>query len=77
MKKYLQNWNLIRVLRLAFAIVVIVQGFQVHEWLLVILGGIFSLMPLMNVGCGSTSGCSTSFTNSQKKTEDTTYEEIR
>ncbi|HEY1054380.1 hypothetical protein [Emticicia fontis] len=67
MRKYLQNWNLVRILRLVFAIVVIVQGFQVHEWLLVILGGIFSLMPLMNIGCGSTSGCSTSFNFNQKK----------
>lgn len=45
-----------RFARLAMGIFVAVQGFLYNEWIFVILGGLFALMPLMNVGCG-TSGC--------------------
>lgn len=51
MKNYLRNWNFMRVLRLAMGIFVVVQGFLNKEWIFVILGGLFSLMPLLNVGC--------------------------
>lgn len=59
MKAYLQNWSLLRLLRLAVGIAVAVQGILVHDWLLATLGGLFSLMPLMNVGCGANGACST------------------
>lgn len=77
MKNYLKNWNFMRVLRLALGIIIIVQGIMANAWLLVGLGGLFSLMPLMNTGCCGVSGCSTLVPRSNKKTEDITYEEVR
>lgn len=77
MKGYLRNWNFMRLLRLALGIFIIVQGVQTKEWLLVALGGLFSLMPLLNIGCCGASGCNTLVSKSDKKVEDITYEEVR
>ena len=77
MKGYLRSWNFMRVLRLALGIFIIVQGVQAKEWLLVGLGTLFSLMPLMNIGCCGVSGCNTPISRSNKKLEETTYEEVR
>ncbi|RZF57921.1 hypothetical protein [Sphingobacterium corticibacterium] len=77
MKSYFRSWNLMRVLRLALSILVIVQGIIAKEWLLAGLGGLFSLMPLLNIGCCSDSGCNTPLPKSNKKTEETSYEEVR
>lgn len=77
MKNYFKNWNFMRMLRLALGILIIVQGIMANEWLLVGVGGLFSLIPLMNMGCCGVSGCSTPAPRSNKKTKDITYEEIR
>lgn len=66
-----------RVLRLALGIFIIVQGVQTKEWLFVALGGLFSLMPIMNIGCCGASGCNTPVRKSNRTTEDVSYEEIR
>lgn len=77
MKDYLKKWDFMRVLRLALGLFIVVQGIQTKEWLFVILGGLFSLMPLLNMGGCSASGCSTPTSRkSDKKTADTTYEEV-
>lgn len=59
MKNYLRNWNFMRVLRLALGIFVIAQGIHAKEWWFVVMGGLFSLMPLLNIGCCGASGCKT------------------
>lgn len=66
-----------RVLRLALGIFIIVQGIQAKEWWLVVLGGLFSLMPLLNIGCCGVSGCNTPISKSNKKVEDITFEEVK
>ncbi|UMQ40837.1 hypothetical protein MKS83_15710 [Chryseobacterium sp. Y16C] len=66
-----------RVLRFALGIIVIVQGIMDNEWLLVGLGALFSLMPLMNIGCCGVSGCKTTAPRGAKKIEDISYEEVR
>ncbi len=66
-----------RVLRLALGIFIIAQGVQANDWLFVALGGLFSLMPLLNIGCCGTSGCNTPVSKNSKKTEDITYEEVQ
>lgn len=77
MRNYLRNWDFMRVFRLALGIFIVVQSVQANEWLFVALGGIFVLMPLLNIGCCGTSGCNTPISNSNKKVEDITYEEVR
>lgn len=69
MRNYLRNWDFMRVLRLALGIFIIVQGIIAKEWLLAGIGGLFSLMPLMNIGCCGVSGCSAAVPKSNKKRE--------
>jgi hypothetical protein len=40
-------------------------------------GVLFSLMPILNIGCCGVSGCNTPVSKSSKKIEDITYEEIK
>lgn len=77
MKGYFKNWDFIRVLRLALGIFIISQGIVARDWTFIALGGLFSLMPLLNVGCCSASGCNTPVSKSDKKVEDINYEEVR
>lgn len=77
MKNYLRNWNFIRVLRLALGIYIIAQGVIENQWMFVALGALFSLMPLLNIGYCSASGCNTPVSNSNKKVEDISFEKIR
>lgn len=77
MKNYLGNWNFMRVLRLVLGIFIIVQGIVAGDWMIAALGGLSSLMPLLNIGCCGVSACNTPVPRSSKKIEDTTYEEIR
>lgn len=76
MKRYLQSWNLMRILRLGIGLLVVGQGIYAGDYLFVLLGGLFALMPLLNVGCGSSASCPTYIPRSTKKIEDTTYEDI-
>lgn len=77
MKNYLKNWNIIRFLRLIVGVFVVVQGIISKEWMFVFLGGLFALMPLMNVGCG-TSGCQTPrYKKAKEEQDEIHYEEIK
>lgn len=67
MMNYLKNWNVMRLLRLALGIFAIVQGVQAAQWLLVAMGGIFCIMPLLNIGCSGVSGCTVLFQKAVKK----------
>lgn len=78
MKSYFSNWNFMRFVRLALAIMIIVQGIQMREWLFIVLGSLFSLMPLLNIGCCGTSGCNTRVRkNNGNITEEIAYEEVK
>lgn len=75
MKTLLKSWDISRLLRLAIGIAVAVQGILVTDWMLIILGGLFSLMALMNIGCGVNGNCSQRYTS--KDREDFTYKEVK
>lgn len=76
MKSFIRKWDIMRVLRLALGIFIIVQGIQMKEWLFVTLGAMFTLMPLLNIGCCAT-GCNTTTRRNSNETEDIVYEEVR
>lgn len=78
MKAYLRNWDLMRMLRLAVGIFIVVQGITTRDWMITLLGGLFSLMPLLNIGCcGGAAACSNKpVSRSNKKAEDISYEEV-
>lgn len=67
-----------RIIRLILGIAVLIQGIVMAEWMFMALGGLFSLMPLLNIGCCGASGCNIrTRKNSHKQTEDITFEEIK
>ena len=66
-----------RILRLVLGVYIIIEGIQTNEWLFIALGGLFTAMSLLNIGCCGVSGCSTAVPKSNGKMEDVTYEEIK
>lgn len=77
MKNYLKNWNIIRFLRLIVGVFVVVQGIISKEWMFVFLGGLFALMPLMNVGCGALDCQTPRYKNTKEEQDEIHYEEIK
>lgn len=65
-----------RLVRLAIGIAVAVQGWLNNEWIFVILGTLFSLMPLFNLGCQSGSCQSRRYSNHKNNDEDVVFEEV-
>ncbi len=77
MKNYLRSWNVMRVVRLVLGVMVVVQGIQANQWLIAGLGALFAMMPLFNVGCCTTAGCSTPIRKVAKENGEITYEEVK
>jgi len=77
MKNYFKAWNFMRTLRLALGVFLIIQGILAKEWMFVALGGIFSLMPLLNIGCCGTTACNNHTRKNMSTTEEISYEEIQ
>ncbi len=76
MKQYLQNWNMQRVLRLVLGIVIVVQGVLTQQWALAALGSLFSLLPLLNIGCCGLGGCAVPKKIINNNKEEAVYEEV-
>lgn len=66
MKTILQQWNLMRILRLGLGIAIIVQGVSAKEIITVVLGVIFGGMTLLNIGCCGMNGCTINSRTSEK-----------
>lgn len=77
MKKYLQNWNFVRFLRLLMGIAIIVQGIQIKEYAISLLGAWLTIMAIANVGCCGVNSCNTNYTTNKNATNKSAeYEEI-
>ena len=78
MKSYLKTWNFMRWLRLAIGIFIMVQGMVTRDWLFTGAGVLFLLMPLLNIGCcGTSPSCKTERLQSNKETEEPSFEEVK
>lgn len=75
MKRILQNWSLMRFLRLAIGIFAFVQSFYMKDAMLGALAFFLTITALVNVGCCGTAGCSVN-TKPSAKTEEIIYEEV-
>jgi hypothetical protein len=58
MNRILRNWSISRIIRLAAGVIALVNGIVLHEWILVIFGGLFTLTGLFNLACCAEGGCS-------------------
>lgn len=70
-----------RVLRAGIAIWAFAEVWRTGEWMLFMLGSIFALQAIFDVGCCGAAGCATpqqrTYSNkAQQPTEDVEYEEI-
>ena len=68
-----------RVIRLILGLLIITQGIITQEWSLLILGIIFTIIPIFNKNCCGPSGCEPQPRNRHTKAsiKDVSYEEIR
>lgn len=76
MKNYFKNWNILRFIYFGLGIYVVIQGLLSEEYLWVLLGGFFLLLPVFNIGCYGGS-CSIPETKDEIKEEEITYDEIK
>ncbi|HAO03888.1 MAG: hypothetical protein IPO46_05210 [Chitinophagaceae bacterium] len=77
MKQYLSNWNLMRLMRLAAGIFILIQGIQINEWIFIVIGALFTLMPLLNMGCCGAGTCKTPVQKFTNNTGNVNFEEIK
>jgi hypothetical protein len=70
------NWSLMRFLRLAMGIAILVQAVIAKDMLFAFAGIIFTAMPVFNVGCCGTAGCAATPVKDSDTTQKITYEEV-
>ena len=76
MRNYLRGWIFMRVFRLIMGIIIIIQGVDSMQWNVIFLGGLFSLLPILNIGCCSSAGCASSKINKDETNKTLIYEEV-
>lgn len=74
MKRFIQNWNLVRILRMVLAISFIGYGIDSADYMLIVLGALFGMQALLNISCCGPVGCGTSGNN---KTGNTYKDQIK
>lgn len=78
MKTLLQGWHFARILRLILGVIIIVQGVILHETAYALMGGLLSLMAVVNVGCCGPAGCSVpTKSKSQSTSQPIEFEEMK
>lgn len=78
MNRITKGWHLMRIVRAALALLIIVQGFQVHNYMSLLFGAGFLAMALFDVGCCGAQGCATDFSNSSgEENAPVIFEEVR
>jgi hypothetical protein len=75
MKAILQEWNIMRILRLVFGLAILIQGVVARDPLTITLGLLLGGMAVANLGCCGTNGCAIN-TPDIKKTQPGDYEEL-
>jgi hypothetical protein len=73
----LSNWNFSRILRLILGGIILVEGIRSGEFFFILVGGIFTLMPLFNVGCCNTACAPRNSRFKAPTNDDISYEEVK
>jgi hypothetical protein len=76
MNKILTGWNFMRLLRLCMGVAIVVQGIMVKDPLFALMGGLFVIMPLLNIGCCASSGCGIRNGVVKQDAQEVAYEEV-
>lgn len=75
MKAILNNWSVMRGLRLGIGLVTLVQSIIQKDTTLGVLAGFLLLTAIANISCCGSNGCAVNFKNSKKEKE-IVYEEL-
>ena len=75
MKIMFNNWNVLRLLRLALGVFALVQAFIQRDITVGLLAAFLLSTAIANVGCCGSNGCALSFNNT-KKQQGVLYEEL-
>ena len=75
MKAVLNNWSVMRGLRLQMGLIILVQSIIQKDIALGIAAGILLLLAIANIGCCGPNGCTVNFSN-LKKEKEITYEKL-
>lgn len=70
------NWDFMRFVRLGLGIAIIVQSVIARDWMMGMMGVLFTSMPVFNIGCCGASGCATPVKKDIEPTKEITYEEV-
>lgn len=70
------NWNLVRLARLLMGIAILVQAALLADVLFIVLGILFTALPVFNIGCGCNNSCYTAPPKKQTNEKEITYEEV-
>jgi hypothetical protein len=57
--RLLNNWHLMRILRLGIGLMIVVMAVQTKDWIPGLLGSFFLYQALADVGCCGSGGCNT------------------
>ncbi|MGL5785821.1 MAG: hypothetical protein ACRCX4_03240 [Bacteroidales bacterium] len=68
MKRFIQSWDLIRILRMVLAVSFIGYGIDASDYMLIVLGALFGVQALLNVSCCGPRGCGTANKNETTNT---------
>lgn len=71
------NWGFLRLLRLGMGVAVLLQGIMGKDPMFAAMGGLFTLMPLFNIGCCGSSGCGVTPKRGGQERQEIAYEEVR
>lgn len=76
------GWSLMRVVRLALSVILMIQAWTNSEILFAVLGGVLLFQAVFNYGCCSSAGCSVDYRKKQnsfdnKKIEEVQFKEIK
>ena len=75
-KSIFSNWNFMRFLRFGLGIAIITQAIIAKDWTMGIVGLLFTAMPVFNIGCCASGGCSTPVNRNIEHKKEITYEEV-
>lgn len=70
------NWNIFRVIRLLLGLMIVIQSIQFKEYWFVLVGGLFAVLALLDMGCVAGNCAAPTYRNTTQKPEEITYEEV-
>jgi ascorbate-specific PTS system EIIC-type component UlaA len=72
----LNNWTLVRALRVIMGLVIIGEALQRHDVVSTIAGSVFTALGLFNIGCCGSRSCASPVKSTAGTTNDGSYEEV-